>query len=75
MTGSVIVSTGATSDDTVFPGLSVVTHVTGSWLTSISTVQLSDLQVSPSTVTAGGIRVLHATTMANVPISFRAEGR
>ena len=52
-----------------------ITHVHGEWASLVTTVMTADLQVFPSTVTAGGIRVLHATTMANVPIFFRAEGR
>ena len=73
--GSVIVTTGATSDDTVFPGLSVIDYVTGQWSGAPTTVQIADLSVNVSTVTAGGIRITHATTMANVPIEFFAVGR
>lgn len=75
VTGSVIVSTAANSEDTVFCGLSVVTAVHASWLTSAATSVHSDLNVWPSTVTAGGFVVTHESTMNNFPLAFRAEGR
>lgn len=74
ITGSVIVTTAATSEDTVFCGLSVVTHVSAFWATSAAT-SVHILNVFPSTVTAGGFVVQSESTHNNFPIAFRAEGR
>lgn len=75
VTGSVIVTTAANSEDTVFCGLSVVTAVHASWGTSAATSVANDLNFWPSTVTAGGFVVTHESTIANFPLVFRAEGR
>ena len=58
----------------MFCGLSVVKFVSGSWATSAQTSVHTDLNMYPSTVTAGGFVVTHESTMNNFPISFRAEG-
>lgn len=74
-TGSVIVTTAANSEDTVATGLSVLTAVTASFASSAVTSVHTDLNVYPSTVTAGAFVVTHESTINNFPLTFRAEGR
>lgn len=67
--------TAATAEDTVFCGLTRVDHVDVKWAsTAASSVHLASLNAFPSTVTAGGFVVKNASTHANFPLVFRAEG-
>lgn len=68
--------TAATAEDTVFTGLAVCYHVDAKWQSSAATsVHLASLNAWPSTVTAGGFVLKNASTHANFPVVFRAEGR